>query len=426
MAKTDTKTEAKREKITKRLIDDLLAGRTDRPIIADGETRGFVARRLNSGAVTYGYRYRDRTTGKQRWYSLGMHGSITPEQARDLAKQQAGQVAAAKDPAGERIAARVAAANQKNAEAKTVNVILDQFVQRHVRKNLRSAYEVERAFNVYVRPRIGDRSIYDLRRADMVAMLDAIEDENGPVMADRVLAHVRKAFNWQTTRDDKFAPPIVKGMARTKPAERARKRILSDDEIRDMWAALSHDSVSPIFARIVWTLLLTAQRRNEVGRMRADEIDGDMWTIPAERYKTGVANHVPLSAEARKWLDAKGSGFVFSTTAGKKPFNGYSKAKATLDKAIAQRRKASGLKPMPNWTLHDLRRTGRSLMSRAGVAGDVAELVLGHVIPGVRGVYDRHSYAAEKRDAVEKLAALVALILNPPAGNVIQLSAVTA
>ena len=79
------------------------------------------------------------------------------------------------------------------------------------------------------------------------------------------------------------------------------------------------------------------------------------------------------------------------------------------------------MKPIPRWTLHDLRRTARSLMSRAGAPSDVAERVLGHVIPGVRGVYDRHSYALEKRDALEKLAGLIGLILNPPAGNVVKL-----
>ena len=88
---------------------------------------------------------------------------------------------------------------------------------------------------------------------------------------------------------------------------------------------------------------------------------------------------------------------------------------------IAEQRKAAKLKPMPEWRLHDLRRTARSLMSRAGVSSDIAEMVPGHKLTGVRGVYDRHSYAAEKRDALEKLAGLIALILNPPSGNVVKL-----
>jgi integrase len=301
-----------------------------------------------------------------------------------------------------------------------VNAILDIFVARHV-KQLRSGFEVERALDVYVRPRIGKRAIYDLKRRDIVEMLDAIEDQNGPVMADRVLAHVRKAFNWHAARDDQFSPPIVRGMARTKPAERARTRALSDDEIRSLWEALESDEMPPPFRNIVRVLLLTAQRRNEVGLMRAEEIDGETWTIPAERYKTGIPNIVPLTNEARRWIGNRETGFLFSSNGGKRAFNGYSKAKGQLDRVIAKQRRKAKLKVMPPWTLHDLRRTARSLMARAGVPGDVAEQVLGHKIPGVRGVYDRHSYAMEKRDALEKLGALVGRILTSPIANVREL-----
>ena len=126
-------------------------------------------------------------------------------------------------------------------------------------QELRSAEEVERVFDKYVRPRIGTKSIYDLRRRDIVEMLDAIEDENGPVMADRTLAHVRKAFNWQAARDDTFVPPIVRGMSRARPAaERARKRILDDQDIRDLWKALDTAKVPACYPAYVRTLLLTA------------------------------------------------------------------------------------------------------------------------------------------------------------------------
>jgi Arm DNA-binding domain len=162
-------------------------------ILADTEVKGFVARRLPSGVVTYGLRYRV-AGNKQRWLALGLHGRQTPDGARKAAKKRVGKVADDRDPAGEREAEE---ARAKAASASTVNVLLDAFLDRHVRKNLRSAGEVERVFNKYVRPRIGDKSIYQLRRGDIVEMLDAIEDENGPVMADRTLAHVRKAFNWQ-------------------------------------------------------------------------------------------------------------------------------------------------------------------------------------------------------------------------------------
>jgi integrase len=397
-----------RARISKATINGLPRGK----LLIDTEIRGFVARRLPSGGVSYGLRYRDRTTGQRRWIGLGVHGDITPDQARREAERRRGEVADKRDPLAEKHQTRAAAGS-------SVSAILDAFLERHVRKNLRSAGEVERVFNVYVRPRIGDKPIYGLLRNDLVKMLDAIEDGNGPVMADRVLAHLRKAFNWQASRDDRFNTPIVKGMARTKPAERARKRFLSDEELRDVWRALDTANVPGCYPAYVRALLLTAQRRDEVARMSWPEIEGEAWIIPAERYKTGNENVVPVTDAIFKLVGKpQKTGFVFSTTGGELPFSGFSKAKRALDKAIAELRKREKYKPVPHWTLHDLRRTARSLMSRAGVPADIAERVLGHKIAGVRGVYDRHEYIAEKRDALERLAALVERIINPPAGNV--------
>ena len=273
-----------------------------------------------------------------------------------------------------------------------------------------------------MRPRIGAKSIYDVTRLDVVELLDACEDTAGPVMADRTLAMLRKAFRWWAARDDQFSPPIVPGMARTKPKERARSRVLSDQEIRDLWRALDTGKVSRPFAAFVRALLLTCQRRDEVSRMAWQEIDGDIWEIPAERYKTGQPNAVPLTKAVRELIgEPKKAGFVF-TTDGAHSISGYSKAKRVLDAAITELRKAEKREPMPGWRLHDLRRSGRSLMSRAGVPTDHAERVLGHVIGGMRHTYDRHAYEAEKKSALERLAALVGEILNPTSGRVVHFS----
>jgi hypothetical protein len=182
------------------------------------------------------YRYRN-VGGESKWIGLGIHGDITADQARTLAKKRAGEVADDRDPVAEREQARVEAAKTRTADKSTINHLLDEFVKRHASK-LRSGDQVAHAFDTHVRPQIGTKSIYALRRRDIVEMLDGVEEAAGPVMADRVLAHVRKCFNWQAARDDEFSSPIVRGMARTKPKERARKRILADDEIRDVWAAL--------------------------------------------------------------------------------------------------------------------------------------------------------------------------------------------
>jgi Arm DNA-binding domain len=174
------------QKISKSAINALRPGE----IIADSNPIGFVARRLPSGSVTYGFRYRQKGTGKPRWVGLGLHGQITPDQARKKALKLAGEVKDGGDPVGEGRSAAAQAAKKRQSAGYTVDDLLDDFVARYVRPNLRSAGEIERAFRVYVRPRVGHRSIYDLRRLDVVEMLDKIEDENGPVMADRVLAHL--------------------------------------------------------------------------------------------------------------------------------------------------------------------------------------------------------------------------------------------
>jgi hypothetical protein len=175
-------------KITKRQIDALSPG----DLIVDDEVRGFVARKLPSGVVTYGFRYRDKKTNRRRWLGLGLHGSVTAEQARNLAKKRDGEVADARDPVAELGLARAEAARAELAATNTVNLVLDNFLREYVRGSdaLRSGDQVEGAFKRHVRPRIGEKSIYELQRSDIKTMLTEIAREHGPVMAERVLGHV--------------------------------------------------------------------------------------------------------------------------------------------------------------------------------------------------------------------------------------------
>jgi len=253
-------------------------------------------------------------------------------------------------------------------------------------------------------------------------MLDDIADDSGPVMADRTLAHFRKACRWYSIRDDGFNSPIVPGMARSD--SEARNRILSDDEIRDVWAGLKVVTEPACYAPFVKSLLLCATRRNESALMHSSEVDGDAWIIPGERYKRlpkhkGCDHLIPLSPQAKALMGEKPMGcranasYVFSTTNGEKGFTGFSKAKRALDKAIAEIRKKEGRDPMPSWRLHDLRRTARTLMSQAGVLPDHAERCLGHIVGGVRGTYDKYEFREEKKQAFIKLADLVAEIVAP-------------
>jgi integrase len=270
--------------------------------------------------------------------------------------------------------------------------------------------------------KLGDRQIGDITRTDIVRLLDHIADKSGAPMADHVLAYLRRVMTWHASRSDDFRSPIVRGMARTRPSQRRRQRVLSDEELKAVWRAA--EASESAFSYLVQFLLLTATRRTEAA-MRRSEVAGDEWIIPQERYKTGLELVVPLSPEARAALAGVPrigkSGFVF-TTDGKRPIGGFSKFKQKFDtKVLAELRKDAPEAELPRWTLHDLRRTARSLMSRAGVPSDHAERCLGHVLPGIRGTYDRHEYLNEKRRAFDALGGLVARILNPT-DNVLALS----
>ena len=280
-------------------------------------------------------------------------------------------------------------------QAETFKAICEEYLRRC---RLRTKADRQRCLERLVWPVFGLRPIGEIRRSEIVRLLDGIEDANGSVMADRTLALVRTIMNYHASRSDDFRSPIVKGMARTRPKERQRERTLSDDELRSVWAA-----ASGVFGSMVKFILLTAARRSEASAMRRAEIDGRDWTLPAARNKAKIDFVRPLSDTALAVLPVTdGSQYVFSTD-GKTPISGFSKFKVSLDRASG----TSG------WTLHDCRRTARSLMSRAGVSADVAERCLGHVIGGVRGTYDRHEYHREKQLAFEALAAQIDRILRP-------------
>ncbi|MBR1275623.1 site-specific integrase [Bradyrhizobium sp. AUGA SZCCT0283] len=380
--------------------------------------RGFGVRVTASGARAFILNYRLR--GREHRFTIGAWPDWSALKAVREARNLRQRVDRGEDPLTDR--AIIPA-------AKSVSSVIDDFMARYVlnkERPLRSANQIRSAFERLVKPRIGKIVVHELRRSHVAEMLDKVEDEAGPVQADRVRAYLRKALSWYAERDDEFNlnAAFVRVGARANPKERARTRVLSDGELRIIWPLLGEAGV---FGALLKILLLTAQRRDEVANMTWTEIDpSGIWTIPAERYKTKRSNHVPLSNTARRVIEAQpkidGCAYVFPSRT-KTPFSGFGKSKARLDKAVLlymQKRSKKGaeIELLPNWTLHDLRRTAKTLMARAGVRPDISERVLGHVIAGVEGTYDRHSYAEEKREALERLAAIIVRILNPLPANV--------
>jgi integrase len=215
---------------------------------------------------------------------------------------------------------------------------------------------------------------------------------------------IGKILRWHAARTDDFVPPLVRGMGRYRGSEHARDRILNDAELARVWKAAESAGA---FGRLTRFLLLTGARRDEGAYLRWDELNDGVWTLPASRNKVGRELVRPLSKAARTIIaecpQIEGCPFVFSAN-GRTGLNGLSHHKRKFDAA-------SGT---GGWVIHDLRRCARSLLSRAGVPSDHAERCLGHVIGGVRGVYDRHKFVAEMERAYELLAQLIGQIISPP------------
>ncbi len=266
------------------------------------------------------------------------------------------------------------------------------------------------------------RPILSITRRDVIERLDAIKARGGKHAARHALSAVRKFFNW-AEEGERFGveeSPAARVRDKTlgiSGRDLKRQRVLNDPELRDVWSAA--DAMGYPFGRLVQLLMLNGQRLNDNARARRSEIDLEaaVLSVPPERYKTGVAQEVPISPRAAKILDElpkfKGD-FVFTTTGGVRPISGLSKMKVRLDKAIAERREKAGAAPMAHWTLHDLRRTVRTrLVSDCGVDAFTAERVLGHALPGLHGVYDQGTHRDQKRAALEKWEARLLAIVEP-------------
>ena len=379
-----------------------LKKQSKRYTVADPELRGHYVRVMPKGANTFVTVTRD-PYGKQVWTTIGSSDVLSINEARDQAREiikrvKAGQPAVEPPP----------------VKPDSFKSVAENWFKRHVEaKGLRTQYEIRRCLNKYVFPHWAEIEFASIRRSHITRLLDHIQDNNGARQADATLAIVHSISNWYAIRHDDYATPFTRGMRRSDRAKRARARILNDGELRTIWKAAEANGV---FGAIVRLALLTGQRREKLITMKWDDISGDTWHIASEEREKGHAGSLVLPQLALDIIHAQpryaSNPYVF---AGRK--GGYCSGIAAL-----KARFDAKLPPTPNWTLHDLRRTARSLMSRAGVQRDHAERVLGHAIPGVEGVYDRHDYRDEKADALQRLADLIERIINGTAGdNVIAL-----
>jgi integrase len=410
MAKGNTKAH------TERGVERMKPPSTGRKESFDDKVPGLFLRVTKTGNKSWGLDF--RINGKRERLMLGSYPVVKPDDARAFAMDALRAVRDGRNPAAEKRAAK-----DKKQSPDTFRAIADMFVDRHAKRKNRSWKETERIFKVYVIPVWKDRPLADINRPDVINLLDNVEDDNGPVMSDAVLAQVRKLFNWALDRGIIESTPIARVQRRTKAKERARKRWLKKDEIKAVWAAT--DQLGYPFGPFVKLLLLTGQRRSEVANMRWDEIDNGVWTIPSTKTKNKQEHEVPLPPAAVQLLSGipNTGDYVFLSGRSKSgnPISGFGKAKSALDTHINN----SGV-ILEHWSFHDLRRSVRTHMSRLKVVSEVAERVLNHLPQGIVAVYDQHEYFEEKQQALEKWSSSLSLILSDePNDNVVELEAKT-
>ncbi|MEX1109924.1 MAG: integrase arm-type DNA-binding domain-containing protein [Dongiaceae bacterium] len=365
-----------------------------------------------------------RVNGRQVRIALGKYPAVPLGKARKKAAAAIELIEAGKDP---RIEAR-------RFKTDTVRAVADRFLADigapakgaaapKPTRPLRTAAEIRRTLEAGIVAEHGARPIRTITRRDLIDLFDGIAAERGGIAANRTMAWTARMFRWAIGKDLIDASPAT-GL--TKPAaETPRKRVLSDDELRELWPAF--DGLGYPFGPFLKLLLLTGQRRSEIASLRWDEIDDPaaLILLSPERYKTGTAQAVPLAPAATAILASltrfDGCNFAF-TVNGATPINGFGKAKQRVDAAVLKARQEAGgddAPPMAGWVLHDLRRTVRTNLPKLGIASDVAERVMGHVIGGVRGAYDRYDYLPQKRHALETWARYLAELVEPRRGNVV-------
>jgi integrase len=317
----------------------------------------------------------------------------------------------------------------KKAEARdalTVTKLIAEYIEKWAMPRKRSWEEDERQLKKDVIPSWGKRKAKDIKRRDVQLLIESVEGRGAPIAANRLLAVVRRMFNFAVERDIVEHSPCVgiKPVAK----ENRKDRVLTGGEIRELWLKLdtpikaeveeSEDdddkdellAMSAEVRKILKLMLVTAQRPSEVAGLNWDEVDGQWWTIPPERSKNGFAHRVPLSKLALDVLGRRSEGFVFPS-----PRKGVDHIHVNaLAHAVRANQEKLGTEP---FTPHDLRRTAASHMTGAGIPRLVVSKILNHVEPGVTAVYDRHSYDIEKRQALDSWARKLTVIIEGKEGG---------
>jgi len=368
----------------------------DGKIFFDDKISGFGVRVYRSGRRTWLYQF--RLAGRSHKYEIGSVATIPAEKARTEARIADGQVAKGENPIEFR---RLVETKNKEMFGEIVHEYLDEKLHpiKQGKKPMRprSYSEVQRHLEEHCKS-LKHRPIRSIAQADVASLHKKIAREKGNGAASHTWSTLRAMLHWAMQKGavDKNVAALYDGGGTSEP----RERTLPDSEIAIVWKACGADQ----FGSIVKLLILTGARRDEVGHMPLSELNLEntqwvkpTWLLPEERAKNGREHLVPLSDMATDIL-AKAvetrKGFVFGHGT-ERGFSGWGKAKAALDKRIAD----AGHK-VEHWTLHDLRRSFAAGLQRLKVEPHIIECCLNHVPPKLQRTYQTHAYEDERRKAL--------------------------
>jgi integrase len=381
----------------------LLPRRDRRYSLADPEQVGLILRIPNAGPISFAAVTRD-PFGKHVWTTLGTTATMDIATARIRTREVLA-----------RVKAGLPGIESPPPPPQSVGAVAEAWLVQYVEhNNLRTAKEQRRIVEKYILPYWRDRPFTGVKRSDSAILLDGIQTKHGPQMADAVLSTLRSISRWYEDRDDGYSVPFTRVKRRTPRDQHRRARVLDDGEIQKLWRAAEGAGQFGAFLRLA---LLVAQRADKLLTLQWDDIQGDDWIVRTAPREKGNPGRLVLPAAALAIIRAQpriaNNPHVFASARGDGP--------ASLTSGRLKRIFDSKSGITEPWHVHDLRRTARSLMSRAGAEGAIAERLLGHAVGGVQGIYDRHAYTAEMGAVLERLAALIERIVNPPADNVVAL-----
>jgi len=343
-------------------------------------------------------------------FPVGSYPLVSLAEARRRARDILREIEDGVDPR----ARRAEEARQTAAEkASTFAAVAEVFISRHVASK-RTAPDIESRIRRELISRWGGRPIGSITRADVITMVDEIIDRGHPEAARQTLVYARRLFNWAVPRYDlQHAPTDHLAAKDLIGVKKPRQRVLTDAELALIWKAAG--GLEAAYGSFIRLLMLTGVRRSELGRAPWSEIDLEaaVWTIPPERAKMDDPIVISLSApaiEILRELHQNRSAHADATfVVGS--FLHYLRVTRYLNRRMTA---LNGGEPIPHFTLHDVRRTFRTGLSRLQIAPHIAELCIGHRQPGLHRIYDLHKFDAEKRHAFDAWAAHVMRIVEPP------------